>query len=642
MVVKHDRDHDQIAWDALWHNMITTSMSGTKQFIEVLFAGEDHKRDMLMRVYGWDKSPATDPRTYQHTEEWNQEAETRTDGRMTEQERIVLAKVNGMSGGKQMTAEELRAKNEEIKAHNAAEKKKYEDSVQKRNAEIKAFEDAQRQRLIDIQKQQAQLLIDQAKAKTVKGTFNTYSNIDLENQALGMNSLANEPVLQLIRYSEHSNKNFKTNRCYHLAYGNKHMDFSNMSIQQVLDWQSKQKYSAVGAYQFIRSTLKDLVDKVGISKSTKFTPAVQDFLAMELLKRECGYESYLFGNKTAEQLLGTGSGKKDQVGTVSHQWRSIASMSGKIVDHNDGINKMKTGIDLALSLIKKAKVFHLTRLKNSGYLSLPLGSNKNSSLGKRDLDEDGKFENHRGLDLRARTPIPFYSPAKGVVALTTADKKAVGGGNYMSVWHGGNIYTTHMHLSKFGKKVGDEVQKGEALGLTGNSGAKAFHLHTETAIYTYNPNTKEYVAYVVDPVLATRVHNLAGDAKAQKALILHSIKKLGLTGAVCKWFGNVPAEYRPPANQILQFDPMSNDLSYEEAKQILDEHKGPQEAIGYNPLSPSFMNAAEGHEDGHDHDHGEEYGMMFHQNMGDVTTSNLHGGLRTDTKQHVITQENIG
>lgn len=101
---------------------------------------------------------------------------------------------------------------------------------------------------------------------------------------------------------------------YNYEYGNKPIDLSNMTIQEVLDHQEKRRKegavsSAVGRYQFIHKTLKDLVlTKNGEEKNpkdlplnAKFTPELQDKAATILLKRR-GLDKYLSGKISPEQF----------------------------------------------------------------------------------------------------------------------------------------------------------------------------------------------------------------------------------------------------------------------------------------------------------------------------------------------------
>lgn len=57
------------------------------------------------------------------------------------------------------------------------------------------------------------------------------------------------------------------------------------SVMSDSDWVSSGKLHAVGRYQFIGNTLKDEVNRMGLSKDTKFTPEVQDQIFLSHLKR---------------------------------------------------------------------------------------------------------------------------------------------------------------------------------------------------------------------------------------------------------------------------------------------------------------------------------------------------------------------
>ena len=58
-------------------------------------------------------------------------------------------------------------------------------------------------------------------------------------------------------------------------------DDKSMSKQE---WISAGKLHAVGAYQFIGNTLPGVASRAGIPDTAKFTPAVQDLMALQLMK----------------------------------------------------------------------------------------------------------------------------------------------------------------------------------------------------------------------------------------------------------------------------------------------------------------------------------------------------------------------
>jgi hypothetical protein len=73
-----------------------------------------------------------------------------------------------------------------------------------------------------------------------------------------------------------------------------------MTLDQVRQYQSQRlragfKSSAVGRYQFISSTLEEVIKKSGLSRDTRFSSSVQDFLILVRLKVTRGLEEWKAG-----------------------------------------------------------------------------------------------------------------------------------------------------------------------------------------------------------------------------------------------------------------------------------------------------------------------------------------------------------
>jgi murein DD-endopeptidase MepM/ murein hydrolase activator NlpD len=84
-------------------------------------------------------------------------------------------------------------------------------------------------------------------------------------------------------------------------------------------------------------------------------------------------------------------------------------------------------------------------------------------------------ETHLGFDLADRKHMPIVAPNSGKVIY--ADRLGIYG-NCLVVDHGYGLQTIYGHMSKFDVKVGDPVQKGQQLGLSGETGlAGGDHLH---------------------------------------------------------------------------------------------------------------------------------------------------------------------
>ena len=105
------------------------------------------------------------------------------------------------------------------------------------------------------------------------------------------------------------------------------------------------------------------------------------------------------------------------------------------------------------------------------------GGYLNSSFGYRIDPIDNVRRFHQGQDITIPVGTPIYAPADGVVKRSYY----VGGfGNHIKIDHGSGYTTVFAHLSKLKVKYGEEVKRGDIIGLTGNTGrSTAPHLHYE-------------------------------------------------------------------------------------------------------------------------------------------------------------------
>lgn len=147
-----------------------------------------------------------------------------------------------------------------------------------------------------------------------------------------INPAAFTPLLDLISTGE-SGGNYNA---YFNHATNHTIQFTSMSIGQVLQWQQTQieqgsASSAVGRYQFLRSTLADTTARLHLDPATPFSPQVQDQLAIELIN-ERGASSFVEGTLTPE----------DFAHNLSKEWASLPSVTGASPDNGfydgDGLN----------------------------------------------------------------------------------------------------------------------------------------------------------------------------------------------------------------------------------------------------------------------------------------------------------------
>lgn len=121
---------------------------------------------------------------------------------------------------------------------------------------------------------------------------------------------------------------------------------------------------------------------------------------------------------------------------------------------------------------------------------LPPGEGRISSLYGNRVDPfaslrgvAGPGEFHFGLDFAAIEGEPIMATAPGIVIKTSAENVKEGYGNNVRVHHGMGYITIYAHCSRILVKPGDMVNRGQILGLVGQSGrATGSHLHYEVRL----------------------------------------------------------------------------------------------------------------------------------------------------------------
>jgi murein DD-endopeptidase MepM/ murein hydrolase activator NlpD len=116
-----------------------------------------------------------------------------------------------------------------------------------------------------------------------------------------------------------------------------------------------------------------------------------------------------------------------------------------------------------------------------------------SGFAERTDPFSGEGAFHKGVDISAPTGTPVHSAAEGVVVL--AEPVAGGYGRLVIIDHGGGVQTYYAHLSKINVHTGQEVHRGDTLGLVGSSGrTTAPHLHYEVRVDGSPRNPWRYLA----------------------------------------------------------------------------------------------------------------------------------------------------
>jgi murein DD-endopeptidase MepM/ murein hydrolase activator NlpD len=132
----------------------------------------------------------------------------------------------------------------------------------------------------------------------------------------------------------------------------------------------------------------------------------------------------------------------------------------------------------------------------------PIDGRLMGPFGQRNDPFSGEGEFHTGVDISAPTGTPVQATADGIVVHA---EWSAGYGRLVIIDHGGGIETYYAHLSRFYAQTGQEVRRGEIVGLVGSSGrVTAPHLHYEVRLgggpvnpYPYLSKTNRAAADIV-------------------------------------------------------------------------------------------------------------------------------------------------
>ncbi len=164
-----------------------------------------------------------------------------------------------------------------------------------------------------------------------------------------------------------------------------------------------------------------------------------------------------------------------------------------------------TDVDYGQSLIWQMEKYDLYRLDSMtvGEFSDMIGTFANPCPGALITSNFGfrSFDNsyHKGLDLgTSGENIPTYAAAAGTVVTAGWSNSA---GNWVVIDHGNGLVTKYMHHEQIFVEEGQQVEKGQQIGVTGSTGySTGVHLHFQV----------EENGTAVDPLTYLVNHNIEG------------------------------------------------------------------------------------------------------------------------------------
>ena len=126
----------------------------------------------------------------------------------------------------------------------------------------------------------------------------------------------------------------------------------------------------------------------------------------------------------------------------------------------------------------------------------PIGSDwerrVTSEFGNRIDPITGKRKGHTGMDLAVPTGTPIRAALPGTVVVSKYN--AGGYGYYVCIDHGNGLATLYGHCSQLLARVGQTVQAGDIIALSGSTGRSTGpHLHFEVRVNGERTNPRAYL-----------------------------------------------------------------------------------------------------------------------------------------------------
>jgi murein DD-endopeptidase MepM/ murein hydrolase activator NlpD len=199
------------------------------------------------------------------------------------------------------------------------------------------------------------------------------------------------------------------------------------------------------------SALQAAVDEIGINAAVD--PAASR--AMEKLPAAVKSRA-IGGGGVAEAVLGSAIGPGDT---------AFAVMRDVLIAIEDRLDAVRSGVERRRSLADATPSIWPV----AGWLTSAFGNRRDPFTGDRNF--------HPGLDISADYGAPVLAAATGTV--TTAGLTG-NYGNLVVIDHGYGIITKYGHLSRFGVRNGQRVNRGDVVGFVGSTGrSTSAHLHYE-------------------------------------------------------------------------------------------------------------------------------------------------------------------
>jgi len=177
---------------------------------------------------------------------------------------------------------------------------------------------------------------------------------------------------------------------------------------------------------------------------------------------------------------GGGSAADDYGDDMATWYSAIRGIDAWTTNIND-VNLMSLGGDTTY--------YTELQLANGKYVwPTPKNISIGSEFGMRMHPIKKVLKMHTGIDINGNLNHPIVAIANGTVVFSAPQDpnnlgEGGGYGNYVMIDHGSGLVTLYAHQPNLIVKVGDEVKKGQQIGLVGSTGdSTGPHLHFETRV----------------------------------------------------------------------------------------------------------------------------------------------------------------
>jgi murein DD-endopeptidase MepM/ murein hydrolase activator NlpD len=197
------------------------------------------------------------------------------------------------------------------------------------------------------------------------------------------------------------------------------------------------------------------------------------------------------------RLAGTGGHDPYAHYPENHSGRILTMLSTKLENIYKQTSIQEKSYDeiLTVAVERKKKIEHIPAITPVNYTESIWIS---SYFGTRSDPFTFRLRAHTGIDFVGPRNTEIYSTAKGNVTLIKHSRR--GYGNEVVIKHGYGYSTRYAHLEKILVKEGQKVERGELIGLMGNTGrSTGTHLHYEVRIHNRPTNPLNFFAEDLSP-----------------------------------------------------------------------------------------------------------------------------------------------